>query len=82
MTADSQFEIDADPGSVQLIVPLQIAERFEGVGFSSAGDILGVATSENNTVLLFRRKPDGSFEDRPYCTTIRTRSPLRPGPII
>jgi len=64
----SHFEIDADPPFVQLIVPLDATERFEGVGLSSSGDILGVATSENDTVLLFRRKPDGQFEDRPYCT--------------
>lgn len=66
--SNSQFAIDPDPPFVQLIAPLQSAERFEGVGLSPSGDILGVATSENNTVLLFRRKPDGLFEDRPYCT--------------
>jgi hypothetical protein len=67
MTTESQFEIDTDPASVQLIVP-RPSERFEGVGFSSSGDILGVATSEHNTVLLFRRKAGGQFEDQPYCT--------------
>ena len=68
MIAGAQFEIDTDPASVQLIAPLETLERFEGVSFSSTGDVLAVATSENNTVLLFRRKPDGRFEDQPYCT--------------
>ena len=68
MIAGAQFEIDTDPASVQLIAPLETLERFEGVSFSSTGDVLAVATSENNTVLLFRRKPDGRFEEQPYCT--------------
>lgn len=65
---NSRFAIDPDPPYLQLIAPLHPAERFEGVGLSASGDVLGVATSENNTVLLFRKRPDGLFEDRPYCT--------------
>ena len=76
MIAGAQFEIDTDPASVQLIAPLETLERFEGVSFSSTGDVLAVATSENNTVLLLRRKPDGRFEEQPYCTIGGAKSGL------
>ena len=54
--------------SFQNIVPPNNLQRYEGIAFSKSGEILGVATSDTNTVFLFRRKPDGRFEDLPYCT--------------
>ena len=60
------FEIDANPGSVQRIVPPSRSERFEGIDFSTSGNTIAIATSESNAVLLFRRQADGRFEDAPY----------------
>ena len=62
----SWFELDSDP--VQRIVPPSPSQRFEGVDFAGCGNILAIATSEANTVLLFRRRADGRFEDAPYQT--------------
>lgn len=59
-------EIEASDDSVQSLAPPNNLQRFEGIAFSASGDILGVATSDTNTVFLFRRKPDGSFENTPY----------------
>src|SRR5262245_1790684 len=53
--------------SVQHLAPPNNLQRFEGIAFSSSGNTLGVATSDTNTVFLFKRKPDGRFEDAPYC---------------
>src|SRR4051812_38790380 len=50
----------------QLLVPKCSSERFEGIAFSPCGHILGVATSDTNAVLLFRRQADGLFEEAPY----------------
>jgi 6-phosphogluconolactonase (cycloisomerase 2 family) len=55
------------PDSVQNLAPPNSSQRFEGLAFSSSGNTLGVATSDTNTIFLFRRKPDGRFEDAPYC---------------
>ncbi len=63
---DPWIEIDTNPISVQRIMPPSRSERFEGVGFSGSGNILAIATSETNSVLLFRRRADGLFEDTPY----------------
>jgi hypothetical protein len=60
------FELDSDP--VQRITPPSRTQRFEGVDFAGCGNILAIATSEANTVLLFRRRPDGRFDDAPYQT--------------
>jgi DNA-binding beta-propeller fold protein YncE len=62
----SGIEIEAD--SVQDLAPPDSSQRFEGIAFSSSGNIVGVATSDTNTVFLFRRRPDGVFEDTPYWT--------------
>jgi DNA-binding beta-propeller fold protein YncE len=59
------FEIDAGENAVQTITPGH-AQRFEGIAFSSSGNVIGIATSDTNTVLLFRKKPDGRFESAPY----------------
>jgi hypothetical protein len=70
------FEIDSSPGSVQRIMPPSPTERFEGIDFSASGDTLAIATSETNSVLLFRRNADGRFADRPYQTIGRAPSTL------
>jgi DNA-binding beta-propeller fold protein YncE len=62
--ADSVIEIAAD--AVQHLTPPNDLQRFEGIAFSSSGNVLGVATSDTNAVFLFRRKPDGRFEENPY----------------
>ena len=66
MTLGPWVEVDTNPTSVQRIMPPSRSERFEGVGFSGSGNTLAIATSETNSVLLFRRKAGGLFEDMPY----------------
>lgn len=67
MTRNSGFEIDADDDdSLQSLVPPSNLQRFEGIAFSSSGNIIGVATSDTNTVFLFRKKANGLFEATPY----------------
>jgi hypothetical protein len=56
-----------EPQLVQCI-PSSGDDRFENVAFSSSGRILGAANAGAGTVLLFRRKQDGLFEDKPYCS--------------
>jgi hypothetical protein len=60
------LEVDASPDSVQRILPQSELERYEGVDISPSGGILAIATSDNNSVLLFRRRADGRFEDKPH----------------
>ena len=62
------FEVDTNPTVVQRILPQSKLERFEGIDLSPSGDVLAIATSETNAVLLFRRRADGRFEDGPYQT--------------
>ena len=64
--AEPWFELDTDPASVQRIVSPGRGERFEGVAFSPSGDTLAIATSESNSVLLFRRATDGRFDETPF----------------
>ena len=64
--AEPWFELDTDPASVQRIMPPGRGERFEGVAFSPSGDTLAIATSESNSVLLFRRATDGRFDETPF----------------
>lgn len=66
MTLGPWVEVDTNPTSVQRIMPPSRSARFEGVGFSGSGNTLAIATSETNSVLLFRRRADGLFEDMPY----------------
>ena len=65
-TGHSRFEIDASCDPVQSLAPPNKLQRFEGIAFSSSGNVIGVATADTNTVLLFRRKANGLFEDTPY----------------
>jgi DNA-binding beta-propeller fold protein YncE len=74
MIRSLHFEIDAK--SVQRIVPPNPSERFEGIDFSRSGNIIAIATSETNSVLLFKRKPDGRFEDAPFQIIGRSPSGL------
>ena len=76
MTGNSGFEIDASDDSVQSLAPPSNLQRFEGIAFSSSGNIIAVATSDTNTVFLFRRKANGLFEDTPYWSINGPRSRL------
>jgi DNA-binding beta-propeller fold protein YncE len=69
----SGIEIEGN-NSVQNLVPPNNLQRFEGIAFSPSGSTIGVATSDTNTVFLFRRKPDGLFEDAPYSSIEGPRS--------
>jgi len=75
MTA-SRFEIEVNDHSVQTLLPPGELQRFEGVAFEPAGNIIGVATSDTNTVFLFRRAANGKFEDKPYSSIQGPKSKL------
>jgi DNA-binding beta-propeller fold protein YncE len=62
------IEFDASEVSVQSLAPPNDLQRFEGIAFSSSGNVIAVATADTNTVYLYRRKTNGRFEDAPYCT--------------
>lgn len=72
----SGTEIEAGDYLVQNLAPPDKAQRFEGIAFSSSGNIMGVATADTDTVYLYRRKPDGLFEDTPYCSICGPESRL------
>jgi DNA-binding beta-propeller fold protein YncE len=64
---DFRLQVGARVDSVQrLAPPPNNLHRFEGIAFSSSGNTLAVATSDTDTVLLFRCGVDGRFEDAPY----------------
>ena len=65
MTMAVALHFQIDKKCVQRIVPSNDSERFEGVDFSRSGDVLAVATSESNSVLLFRRKPTAVLKIHP-----------------
>ncbi len=67
MPHSTSLEIEKTPDSIQHLLPTGKLERFEGLAFSMSGNTLGVATADTNTVLLFRRRMNGLFEDIPYC---------------
>jgi hypothetical protein len=60
------FQIDPVP--VQQLLPTGASMRFEGLGYSASGALLGAATADTHEALLFRRGPDGRFESAPFCT--------------
>ena len=62
------IEFDASDVAVQSLAPPNNLQRFEGIAFSSSGNIIAVATADTNTVYLYRRNADGRFEDAPYCS--------------
>jgi DNA-binding beta-propeller fold protein YncE len=78
MRGDSNcgIEIEAAAHPIQNLAPPDNLQRFEGIAFSPSGNTIGVATLDTNTVFLFRRKPDGLFEDAPYSSIHGSRSKL------
>jgi hypothetical protein len=76
MTVTTALGFQINPKSVQQIAPPNPSERFEGVDFSRSGNTMAIATSETNSVLLFKRKPDGRFEEAPFQTIGRSPSGL------
>ena len=72
----ASFEIDSADSSVQTLTPPNNLQRFEGVAFSTSGDVLGVATADTNTIYLFRKAPDGLFEKTPYGSISGAKSGL------
>ena len=66
-SGNSAIEFDASGVSVQSLAPPNNLQRFEGIAFSSSGNVIAVATADTNTVYLYRRKANGRFEDAPYC---------------
>lgn len=76
MTSDCDFQINATDDSVQSLTPPSDLQRFEGISFSSTGNIIAVASSDTDTVFLFRRKPNGLFEDTPYWSLSGPQSHL------
>jgi len=61
----SVMVIEASDHSVQSLAPPNTLQRFEGIAFSPSGNTLAVATSDTNTIFLYRRKPNGPFEEAP-----------------
>lgn len=66
VSSSSGFRFELEPVSIQSLRPKGKLERFEGLAFSTSGDTLGVATADTNSVLLYRRTDNGTFEDTPY----------------
>jgi DNA-binding beta-propeller fold protein YncE len=58
------FDLSAD--SVQTLTMPGGIHRSEGIAYSASGNIIAIATSDTNTVFLFRRRADGQFETTPY----------------
>ncbi len=71
---NSGIEIDDNDDSIQSLAPPSKLQRFEGIAFSSTGNIIATAASETNTVFLFRRNANGLFEDTPYWSINGPRS--------
>ena len=61
-------KFQVDPVPIQQLLPAAASARFEGLGYSSTGAVLGAATADTNEALLFRRGADGRFEATPFCT--------------
>jgi len=56
---------DRIPVKIQTIEPPEANAFFEGVAFSTTGDVLAVAASGSGAVLFYRRDDDGLFELTP-----------------
>src|SRR3982750_4785183 len=54
--------------SIPSLKPRTSSERFEGIAFSTSGNIIGVADPDSNAVHLFRRGEHGGFDEVPYCS--------------
>ena len=68
MRSGSYTQLDLSADSVQTLVIPGGVHRSEGIAFSSSGHIIAIATSDTNTVFLFRRGADRQFETTPYWT--------------
>ena len=64
------FEVDPAEDRVQSLVPPDPSQRFEGIGFSPDGNVLGVVTSDTNAVYCYRKQADGTFEQSPFHSII------------
>ena len=76
MRSNSVIEFDSSAGSVQTLAMPGGLHRSEGIAYSSSGNIIAIATSDTNTVFLFRRRADGQFETTPYWTLSGPESQL------
>lgn len=61
------FKLDSGEGAVRTLTPQSGSHRYEGIAFSTSGDIIAVATADANAVVLYRRNPDGQFSDTSFC---------------
>jgi DNA-binding beta-propeller fold protein YncE len=68
LTNQKSFELETTDHSIQTLMVTNTQLKIEGLAFSPDGQILGATIPDTNTVLLFRRKPDGRFDDLPLCT--------------
>ncbi len=77
MTGNSRFEIAVSgDDSVQSLAQPSKLDKFEGIAFSSSGNIIAVAGLGTNAIFLYRRKANGLFEDTPYWSINGPRSRL------
>lgn len=51
---------------VQSLARPSTLDGWEGVAYSSSGDIMALAASHTDTVFLYRKGPGGSFDAQPY----------------
>src|SRR6202163_977332 len=70
----TEFHLSVD--SVQTLAMPGGAHRSEGISYSASGNIIAIATSDTNTVFLFRRRADGQFETTPYWSISGPESQL------
>src|ERR1700730_4837128 len=68
MRSNSVIEFDSSADSLQTLAMPGGLHRSEGIGYSASGNIIAIATSDTNTVFLFRRRADGQFETTPYLS--------------
>jgi DNA-binding beta-propeller fold protein YncE len=66
MRSNPVIEFDVSADSLQTLAMPGGLHRSEGIGYSASGNIIAIATSDTNTVFLFRRRADGQFETTPY----------------
>lgn len=69
--------IDSPPDPIQTLTLPTRRDDWEGIAYSCAGDILALAALNANTVFLYRRGADGSFESQPYSRIGGPESGLR-----
>ena len=77
MQRKSTIEIDKSPASVQHLPRSTKLHGLEGIAFSSSGNIIAVAASHANAILLFRQKANGQFDSAPYGSISGPESRLK-----